>query len=97
MSMEPEKTVGTASIAGLFDRAFHAPLSRDLARWLLTAELPREDVSEVNRLLHKNREGSLTKEEAARLETYIEFDDALGALKSKARQSLNGELEPSVA
>lgn len=34
-------------MAGLFGRAFHAPLSVELARWVLQAKLPDEHIKEA--------------------------------------------------
>jgi hypothetical protein len=65
-----------------------ASLSPDTARFILDLEFPDDDKARLRQLAAKARQGSLTPEEEAAVETYSRVGSILGILKSKARLSL---------
>jgi hypothetical protein len=63
-------------------------MSAELARHILSLDFPRADHARVAKLSGKAQKGTLTKSERAELERYLNVDDMLAMLKSKARMSL---------
>jgi hypothetical protein len=70
------------------------PLAEELtpqqARKILSIKPTAALIEHVEKLADKANEGRLTPEERAEYEYYVNVDDAIGFLKAKARQVLNG-------
>jgi hypothetical protein len=62
--------------------------SREAAESILKFDFPTSDVRRMNSLAAKGRQGELTAEEEAELESYREVGRLLELLQSKARLSL---------
>ena len=60
----------------------------DVARFLLTLDFAPEDHARVDELSLKAQEGTLSVEERMELEEYLQINDTLTILQSKARRSL---------
>jgi hypothetical protein len=60
----------------------------DVARYLLSMQLPKSDKHRVDHLSAKARFGSLTEREAAELESYLHIGSLLGIMQSRARRLL---------
>jgi hypothetical protein len=71
----------------VFDLAGHG-LTRALAEGILTLNFPDHDAERVAELNFKANEGTLTENEEAELEAYINVGDLLALWQSKARQAL---------
>jgi hypothetical protein len=77
--------------ADVFRRVFEPEkpnLSPAAARSILQLDFKSEDRDRMNALAAKAQRGSLTKEENAELDTYIQVGHLLAIMQSKARQSL---------
>jgi hypothetical protein len=71
----------------VFDLSGHG-MSAALAESILTLDFPERDAARVDELNAKANEGTLTGDEEAELETYINIGDLLAYWQSKARQTL---------
>ena len=65
--------------------------SRDVAEYLLSIEFETTDVERMNFLSERAREGSLTPQESAELDSYLHVGSLLSILQSKARRILQSE------
>jgi uncharacterized protein YnzC (UPF0291/DUF896 family) len=63
-------------------------MTKALAESILSLDFPEEDATRIDELNAKANEGTLTDEEAAELEAYINVSDLLAYWQSKARQAL---------
>jgi hypothetical protein len=72
-------------------RVFDLPkrgMTRALAESLLALDFPEEDFARIEELNSRANEGTLTDDEEAELEAYINVGDLLAYWQSKARQIL---------
>ena len=60
-----------------------------VARYLLSLDFEPEDVDRMNQLAERAREGELSAEEEAELDSYLHVNDLIVVLQSKARRSLS--------
>jgi len=72
----------------VFDLSGHG-MTRPLAESILALDFPEADAARISELNAKANEGTLTDEEEAELEAYINVSDLLAYSHSKARQTLN--------
>jgi hypothetical protein len=87
--MRTQATHTTNLEAAIWSRLIgSAPASLSTARFILDLEFPEDDKTRLRQLAAKARQGSLTPEEEAAVETYSRVGSILGILKSKARLSL---------
>ncbi len=63
-------------------------LSADLARYILSLDFPETDQARFQLLSAKAQEGTLTDEERAELDEFLNVNDFLTIVQSKARASL---------
>ena len=63
-------------------------MSRDVAEYLLSIDFENSDVERMNSLAERAREGNLTPEEAAELDSYLHVGSLLSIMQSKARRLL---------
>lgn len=61
-------------------------ITPDVARYLVSIQLPHDDEERVNELSSKARAGSLTAAEEQELDGYLHIGTQLAILQSKARQ-----------
>lgn len=71
----------------VFDLGGHG-MTRSLAEDILALDFPQYDADRVAGLNVKANEGTLTENEEAELEAYINVGDLLAFWQSKARQAL---------
>jgi hypothetical protein len=64
-------------------------ITPDVARYLLSMQLPRADEERVNELSAKARAGSLSDSEAQELDSYLHIGRLLAVMQSRARTLLN--------
>ena len=64
-------------------------MTRPLAERILELDFPDGDAARIEELNVKANEGTLTEEEAAALEAYVNIGDLLAYWQSKARQALH--------
>jgi len=63
-------------------------MTRPLAESILALDFPEGDAARIDELNARANEGTLTSEEEAELEAYINIGDLLAYWQSKARQTL---------
>jgi hypothetical protein len=63
-------------------------LSPAAARVILRMKFGKTQVGFINRLVAKSRQGALSADEKAKLESYLQFGNLLGFMHSKARMVL---------
>ena len=63
-------------------------ITPDVARYLLSMQLPRGDEERVNELSAKARAGSLSDSEAQELDSYLQIGRLLAVMQSRARTLL---------
>jgi hypothetical protein len=63
-------------------------MSREVAEYLLSIDFEAGDVERMNVLSERAREGNLTPEEAAELDSYLHVGSLLSIMQSKARRLL---------
>jgi len=63
-------------------------LSRGAAEYLLSIRFDDRDTARMNELSEVARQGKLTREEQAELDSYLQFGNLLAVLQSKARRAL---------
>jgi hypothetical protein len=66
-------------------------MSRDVAEYLLSIDFETGDIDRMNVLSERAREGTLTGEETAELDSYLHVGSLLAILQSRARRFLNSE------
>ena len=71
----------------VFDLSGHG-MTRPLAESILALDFPEGDAARIDELNARANEGTLTSEEEAELEAYINIGDLLAYWQSKARQNL---------
>ncbi len=71
----------------VFDLSGHG-MTRPLAESILALDFPEGDAARIDELNARANEGTLTSEEEAELEAYINIGDLLAYWQSKARQTL---------
>ena len=71
----------------VFDLSGHG-MTRPLAESILALDFPEGDAARIDELNASANEGTLTSEEEAELEAYINIGDLLAYWQSKARQTL---------
>lgn len=64
-------------------------LAPEVARYLLSIEFPETDRARYVELSDRAQDGSITPEQRAELEDYLNANDFVAILKSKARLSLS--------
>ena len=63
-------------------------ITPDVARYLLSMQLPRADEDRVNELSAKARAGSLSENETQELDSYLHIGRLLAVMQSRARRLL---------
>jgi hypothetical protein len=63
-------------------------ITPDVARYLLSMQLPDTDRNRVDELSAKARSGSLTGAEETELDSYLHIGSLLGVMQSRARRFL---------
>lgn len=63
-------------------------MTKPLAEGILALDFPEEDAARIEELNARANEGTLTEEEEAVLEAYINIGDLLAYWQSKARRTL---------
>ena len=71
----------------VFDLSGHG-MTRPLAESILALDFPEGDAARIDELNAGANEGTLTSEEEAELEAYVNIGDLLAYWQSKARQTL---------
>ena len=77
--------------AEVLRRVFDVPghgMTKSLAESILALDFPEGDAARISELNTKANEGTLTEEEQAVLEAYVNIGDLLAYWQSKARQTL---------
>jgi hypothetical protein len=69
-------------------------ITPDVAEYLLSMQLPREDRARVDELYSKARSGSLTAAEASELDSYLHIGRLLAVMQSRARRRLKNTMPP---
>ena len=64
------------------------PITPDVARYLLSMQLPPADEERVNELSAKARDGALSESEAQELDSYLHIGRLLAVMQSRARRLL---------
>lgn len=66
------------------------PISADTARFLLAIRLSEVDQTRMQELMDKSNEGTLTAEDEAEFDSYLNIADLLTVMHSQARTALRG-------
>jgi hypothetical protein len=66
-------------------------VSPDVAKYFLSIDFAADDTARMNVLAERAREGNLTAEEAAELDSYLHVGSLLSILQSKARRLLKSD------
>jgi hypothetical protein len=77
--------------ADVLRRVFDLPghgMTKPLAEGILALDFPEEDAVRIDELSAKANEGTLTEEEEAVLEAYVNIGDLLAYWQSRARRTL---------
>jgi hypothetical protein len=85
------QTVTTAIEAAIWSRIIQPEkngMSPEAARFFLELQFNERDLSHMNELAEKNRQGLLSEAERQELEGYVKVGDVLSLLHLKARKSL---------
>jgi hypothetical protein len=69
-------------------------ITPDVANYLLSMHLPRQDRARVDQLSSKARSGSLTEAEASELDSYLHIGRLLAVMQSRARRRLKNAMPP---
>jgi hypothetical protein len=77
-----------AAILARVIEADETEITPDVARYLLSMQLPDADRGRVDELSAKARSGSLTDAEDAELDSYLHIGSLLGVMQSRARRLL---------
>lgn len=78
-----------AAILSRVIEADQLKITPDVARYLLSMQLPEADRARVDELSAKARSGSLTGAEGGELDSYLHIGSLLGVMQSRARKFLN--------
>ncbi len=86
----PKKTEIDASRAAILSRVWDASgtMAPPVARAILELAFPDADLRRIEALAERNRDGSISAGELQELDNFLEVEQILGALQSKARKSL---------
>ncbi len=74
-------------LRSVFDLTSHG-MTQPLAETILKLDFPSEDVTRMDELSLKANEGTLTGDEGAELDAYIQVEDLLAYWKTNAREFL---------
>jgi hypothetical protein len=87
------QTITTNTEAAILARLMRTRenMSRDVAEYLLSIDFETGDIDRMNVLSERAREGTLTGEETAELDSYLHVGSLLAILQSRARRFLNSE------
>ena len=77
-----------AAILARVIEADETGITPDVARYLLSMQLPDADRGRVDELSARARTGSLTDVEEAELDSYLHIGSLLGVMQSRARRLL---------
>jgi hypothetical protein len=66
----------------------HEPISAETARYLLSFRLSEADHSRMQELMDKSNEGTLTREDEAEFDSYLNIADLLTVMHSQARLAM---------
>ncbi len=77
-----------AAILARVIEADETEITPDVARYLLSMQLPNADRDRVDELSAKARSGSLSNAEEAELDSYLHIGSLLGVMQSRARKLL---------
>ena len=77
-----------AAILARVIEADESEVTPDVARYLLSMQLPQVDRNRVDELSAKARTGSLSAAEEAELDSYLHIGSLLGVMQSRARRLL---------
>ncbi len=86
-SRTPEPSRYTQLLQRVFDLT-GCGLNSDRARWLLDLDFPEADYDRIQFLNEKANEGTLSDEERAELDAYVNVGDLLACWQSQAREFL---------
>jgi hypothetical protein len=78
-----------AAILARVIEADATPITAEVARYLLSMQLPRADEERVNELSAGARAGSLSEAETQELDSYLHIGRLLAVMQSRARRLLN--------
>ena len=70
-------------------------MSHDVAQYLLSFDFEPDDVARMNLLAERARDGALSHQEAAELDSYLHVGNLLAIMQSKARSFLRTEGRPA--
>jgi hypothetical protein len=87
------QTVAPNTEAAILARLMQArdSVSPDVANYLLSINFDADDTERMNVLAERAREGNLTADEIAELDSYLHVGSLLSILQSKARRLLKSE------
>lgn len=71
--------------------AVQAKMTREVAEFLLGIDFEAADTDRMNLLSERVRQGALTEEETAELDSYLHAGSLLSILQSRARRFLKNE------
>ena len=80
-------------LARLIQAADH--MTPDVAEYLLSIDFEANDIDRMNFLSERAREGNLSAEETAELDSYRHVGSLVSILQSKARRFLKAQSPPS--
>jgi hypothetical protein len=66
-------------------------MTREVAEYLLSIDFENRDIERMSFLAERAREGDLTAEETAELDSYLHVGSLLSIMQSKARRFLKSE------
>jgi len=84
-----------AILARLIQIGEEEQLSRGAAEYLLSIRFGERDIARMNELSELARQGKLTSQEQAELDSYLHVGGLLSILQSKARRLLKSEVPAS--
>jgi hypothetical protein len=67
-------------------------MTPDVAPYLLSFDFDAEDVERMNSLAEKARDGNLTTEESAEMDSYLHIGSLISVMQSKARRFLKSQV-----
>ena len=96
MSSQLVQPNSEAAILSRIIETDESEITPDVARYLLSMQLPEADRDRVNQLSARARAGALTSAEETELDSYLHIGSLLGVMQSRARRFLRnmGSLGP---
>jgi len=90
---DDSRTIRTNTEAAILARLLQSRenMSRDVADYLMSIDFDAGDIERMNILSARAREGTLTGEETAELDSYLHVGSLLAILQSRARRFLKSE------